>query len=115
MGKVSKSFRFETDLYEAFKRVINVDGCTVTRAFERFMAGCVESGCLVFAERGVGGFEAEARVLVDWLRKDKRSYRGEGGEEVNVAGRLVWLLTKVHDDTLRGEMEAVLKRSVSEG
>jgi len=31
---------------------------------------------LVFPDKGTGGFEAEARVLVDWLRKGKRFYRG---------------------------------------
>jgi len=89
-------------------------GCTVTGAFERFMGVCVEGGVLVFPDCGVGGFEAEARVLVDWLRKGRRFYRGEGGVEVNVSGRLVWLLTRVHDVALRGEMEEQLKKSVPE-
>jgi len=57
---------------------------------------------LAFPERGVEGFEAEARVLVDWLIKGKRFYRGEGGVEVNISGRLVCLLPKVHDSGLRG-------------
>lgn len=55
LGKVSKSFRFEVDLYEDFKRFVGVAGCTVTGAFEHFMAGRVERGSLVFAEHGVGG------------------------------------------------------------
>jgi hypothetical protein len=44
---------------------------------------------LVFPDRGTGGFEVEARVLVNWLGKGRRFYRGEGGVEVNVSGRLV--------------------------
>ena len=51
-------------------------------------------------------------MLLDWLGKGKRFYRGEGNEEVNVAGRLVWLLTKVRNSELRSNMEEVLKRSV---
>lgn len=34
--------------------------------------------------------------------------------EVNIAGRLVGLLLKVHDSELRGAMEEALKGSVSE-
>ena len=114
MGKVFKGFRFDPELYGGFKRLASAGGCTVTGVFERFMSGCVEQGSLVFAERGVEGFEAEARVLVDWLRKGKRFYRGGDGEEVSVAGRLVWLLTKVRSVELLSEVEEVLKRSVSE-
>jgi hypothetical protein len=112
--KVFKGFRFDPELYGGFRCLASGGGCTVTGAFERFMSCCVEGGALVFPERGVEGFESEARVLVDWLRKGKRFYRGEGGAEVNIAGRLVWLLTRVHDVTLRGEMEEQLKKSVAE-
>jgi hypothetical protein len=112
--KVFRGLRFDPVLYGGFKRVASVGGCTVTVAFERFMMCCVEGGVLVFPDVGVGGFEAEARVLTDWLRKGRRFYRGEGGEEVNVAGRLVWLLTRVREVELRGKMETELKRSVSE-
>ena len=73
----------------------------------------MDGAALVFPERDVAGFEAEARVLLDWLGKGKRFYRGEGNEEVNVAGRLVWLLTKVQNSELRSNMEDFLKRSVN--
>lgn len=114
MAKIFKGFRFEARLYQDFQVVASAGGCTVTGAFERFMSGCVEGGLLVFPEKTVEGFEVEARVLVDWLRKGKRFYRGEGGVEVNIAGRLVGLLLKVHNSELRGEMEEALKGSVSE-
>jgi hypothetical protein len=112
--KVLKSFKFDPQIYSSFKQLASGGGYTVTGVFERFMSGCVEGGVLVFPERGVEGFEVEARVMVDWLRKGKRFYRGEGGVEVNISGRLVWLLPKVRDSGLRGEMEDVLKGSVSE-
>lgn len=114
LAKVFKGFRFDVQLYSDFKGVASAGGCTVTGAFERFMSGCVEGGRLVFPERNIEGFEVEARVLVDWLRKGKRFYRGEGGVELNIAGRLVGLLLKVHDSELRGAMEEALKGSVSE-
>ncbi len=114
LAKVFKGFRFEAQLYRDFKSVASAGGCTVTGAFERFMGVCVEGGLLVFPERNIEGFEVEARVLVDWLRKGRRFYRGEGGVEVNIAGRLVGLLLKVRDSELRVEMEDALKSSVSE-
>jgi hypothetical protein len=112
--KVLKSFKFDPQIYSNFKQLASGGGYTVTGAFERFMSGCLEGGVLVFPERGVEGSEVEARVLVDWLHKGKRFYRGEGGLEVNITGRLVWLLPKVRDSELRGTMEKVLKDSVSE-
>ena len=115
MVKVFRGFRFDVKLYEDFGRLASVAGVTVTGAFERFMSECVEGGGLVFPEHWSADFEVEARVLVDWLRKGKRFYRGEGGEEVNISGRLVWLLLRVRDVGLRREMEEELKRSVSEG
>ena len=114
LAKVFKGIRFEAQLYRDFKSVASAGGCTVTGAFEQFMGVCVEGGLLVFPERNIEGFEAEARVLVDWLRKGRRFYRGEGGVEVNIAGRLVGLLLKVRDSELRGEIEVALKSSVSE-
>lgn len=65
------------------------------------MRGCVEVDALVFPERMVLGLEVEARVLVDWLGKGKRFYRGEDGCEVNIQGRLFSLLGKVHDAALK--------------
>ena len=114
LAKVFKGFRFDAQLYNNFKSVASAGGCTATGAFERFMSVCVEGELLVFPETNVDGFEVEARVLVDWLRKGKRFYRGKSGVEVNIAGRLVELLLKVRDSKLRGEMEEVLKSSVSE-
>jgi hypothetical protein len=43
------------------------------------MAGCVQADTLVFADRRVMDYEAEARVLVDWLGKGKYLYRSEEG------------------------------------
>jgi hypothetical protein len=114
LAKVYKGFRFETKLYSDFKSVASAGGCTATGAFERFMSVCVERALLVFPELNIEGFEVEARVLVDWLRKGKRFYRSENGVEVNIAGRLVELLLKVRNSELRGQMEDALKSSVSE-
>ena len=113
MGKVYKGFRFNPELYESFRRLASAGGYTVTGAFERFMSICVERGVLAFPDLQVEGLEAEARVLVYWLRKGKRSYRGDGGVEVNIPGRLLGLILKVRDAELRRKMEEELKRSSS--
>jgi hypothetical protein len=67
---------------------------------------------LVFPDKGILDFEVEARVFVDWLGKGKRFFRAEGGEEVNIQGRLLWLLPKVQDAALKVMIEDVLKKSV---
>ena len=74
-------------MYACFAKVAGAAGCKMTGAFERFMQGYVEADALVFAERGAN-FEVEARALMDWLGKEKRFYRAQGGVEVNVQGTL---------------------------
>ncbi|MCL4430634.1 MAG: hypothetical protein M1167_07765, partial [Chloroflexi bacterium] len=80
---------------------------------EKFMSLCVEINGIVFPDRKILDFEAEACVLTDWLAKGKHFYRTDTGEEVNVQGRLFWLLPKVHDNALRNDIEDVLKKSVT--
>ena len=113
MGKALRGFRFDVELYEDFKRIAGTGGLTITDAFERFMRGCVEAEVLVFPDKKVLDFEVEARVLVDWLGKGKLFYRSEGAEEVNIQGRLLWLLPKINNSALKRDVEDVLKKSVS--
>jgi hypothetical protein len=113
MAKTYYGVRFEPSLYSNFKALAGASGCTVTSVFERFMRSCVEAGSLDFVEKDVLDFEIEARVLVDWLCKGKCFFRDQDGEEVNVQGRLMWLLPRVHDSVLKREIEGALKRSVS--
>ncbi len=113
MGKVFRGFRFEPALYEAFCRLAEREGLTATGAFERFMAGCVGVDTLVFPDRLVSDFEAEARVLVDWLGKGRYFYRTPEGTEINICGRLLTLLPKVADPPLKRSIEETLKNSVS--
>ena len=93
--------------------VARFGGYTVTGAFEKFMSGCVEINALVFPDRRIMDFEVEARVLVDWLDKGKHFYRTDTGIEVNIQGRLLWLLPKINDSALKKVIEDVLKKSVS--
>jgi hypothetical protein len=112
LGKAFKGFRFQPQLYADFMKVARLGGYTVTGAFEKFMGGCVEVDALVFPDRRILDFEAESRVLADWLGKGKHFYRTETGEEVNIQGRLLWLLPKINDCALKKDVEEVLKKSV---
>jgi hypothetical protein len=111
--KVFRGFRFEMETYDAFCILADKKGLTATGALERFMMGCVTVDELVFADRRLLDFEAEARVLVDWLGKGKYFYRDEQGREINISGRLLSLLPKVVDGALKGKIEEALKNSVS--
>ena len=106
-------FRFDPQLYSDFKKVTGASGCTVTAAFERFMQSCIEADATVFVEKKALDFEVEARVLTDWLSKGKLFYRSQDGEEINIQGRLLGLLPKVNDATLKKDVENTLKKSVT--
>ena len=112
MTKKLYSFRFNADQYASFKQLALAKSLTVTEAFERFISICIASDELIFPDPKLLDHKAEARVLINWLKKGKYLYRKENGEENNVQGRLFWLLIKVPDAALKREIEAVLKKSV---
>ncbi len=112
--KEFKGFRFDSNLYGDFKKLASKEGTTVTAAFERFMTCCITDGALSFPKKEAGGFEAEARVLIDWLSKGKHFYRNPKGEEINICGRLIELLGKVSTPQLRLQIEEALKKTVTE-
>jgi len=112
MAKKFRAFRFNPELYASFKEVVSACGYSVTGAFEKFMGVCVESNVLVFPEKpNVEDIEAEARIILDWLKKGKYWYR-LGGEELSISGRLLTLLPKIQNRELKKDIEEGLKRSV---
>lgn len=76
------------------------------------MNGCIEANQL-FPEKINRDSEVEARILVDWLSKGKLFIRSEIGEEVNIQGRLLWLLPRVNDSALKCLIEKTLKESIA--
>jgi hypothetical protein len=54
--------------------------------------------------------EAEARVMLAWLKEGKYWVNLGGGEETSTRGRLLQLLPKVEDAELRKEIEETLKK-----
>lgn len=110
MAKKIKAFRFHPDVYMRFRELASTGGYTVTGAFEKFMRTCIECEQLVFPEPiKAEDAEAEARIMLAWLRKDRYRYSFRG-QEVSVAGRLLQLLPKVHDASLKMEIEEELKK-----
>jgi len=83
----------------------------VTEAFEGFIEACIKLGAVTFPKvpgkkRGV---DAEARVLLTWLRQGEYYDRVESKEPISMRGRLLTFLSKVQDEGLRGEIEETLK------
>ena len=113
MAKHAYSLRFRPDLYLGFRKVAKMNGYTATAVFERFMSGCVECDKLVFPDRAVLDLEVEARVLLDWQGKGEFFYRTAEGSEVNIRGRLLWLMSRVNDSGLKGLIGESLKRAVA--
>jgi hypothetical protein len=114
LGKVFKGFRFDPGLYEEFKIVAGRSGLMVTEAFEKFMRACVEVGAVKFPDAGRkrSGVEAEARVLLAWLRKGQTWYASaDEGEEISIHGKLLQMISQVEDEALQKEIEEELKKS----
>jgi hypothetical protein len=68
--KARKGFRFNPQLYTNFKELASRNGYTVAAALEKFMASAVEFG-LVFPSARNEAVEAEARVMLAWLKDGK--------------------------------------------
>jgi hypothetical protein len=112
LPKRSKLFRFNSELYSRFKDLVSKSPYTVTGAFEKFMGLCVEEGVLSFPSSvtAEGDVEAEARVMLAWLKKGKHWYSPESGEEeFSVEGRLLQLLPRVRDQALKEKIEESVK------
>ena len=109
MPKSRKGFRFNPQLYSVFKELASKNGYTVTGAFEKFMASAVEFGLVFPSANKTVHVEAEARVMLVWLRKDKYWVNLGGKAEMSTRGRLLELLPKIEDAKLREEIEETLK------
>jgi hypothetical protein len=108
MARPVRTFRFDLKIYTGFKELASKNGYTVTGALERFMADAVKFE-LVFPSAKDEAAEAEARVMLSWLKGDKYWVNLGGKEETSTRGRLLQLLPKVQDADLRKDIEETLK------
>jgi len=86
MPKSRKGFRLNPQLYGAFKESAAKNGYTVTGAFEKFMASAVEFGLSFPSAVKTEHMEAEARVMLVWLKKNKYWVNLGGKEETSTRG-----------------------------
>jgi len=110
--KRPRMFRLNPELYERFKSLVGVSGYTVTGALEKFMGCCVENGALQFPGRAADeeGLEAEARIMLALMAQRRYWYHLRSEEEnLSVEGRLLQLLQKISDSTLKKQIEETLK------
>ena len=110
MPKVFKAFRFNPQLYAGFKELASKNGYTVTAAFEKFMASAVEFGLVFPSAAKTENVEAEARVMLAWLKEGRYWVNLGGGEETSTRGRLLQLLPNVEEADLRLDIEETLKK-----
>lgn len=109
MPKARKGFRFNPQLYTNFKETASKNGYTVTAALEKFMVGAVEFG-LAFPSAKNEAAEAEARVMLAWLKDGKYWVNLGGKEETSTRGRLLQLLPQIETADLRRDIEETLKK-----
>ena len=108
MARPVRTFRFDLRIYTGFKELASKNGYTVTGALEKFMADAVKFG-LVFPSAKEEAVEAEARVMLSWLKEGKYWVNLGGKEETSTRGRLLQLLHKIGDSELRKDIEETLK------
>ncbi|MCK4434311.1 hypothetical protein KAU92_02380 [Candidatus Bathyarchaeota archaeon] len=111
MGKPLKAFRFHPDVYSSFKKVAGQGGYSMTAALEKFMEVCIREDRLVFpGPVKAEDAEREARIMLVWLKKKKYWYYFKGEGQLSVVGRLLELLPKVKDSSLKNQIEKELKK-----
>ena len=109
MPKPVRTFHFDLQIYSAFKELSSKNGYTVTGALEKFMADAVKFG-LVFPSAKNAACEAEARVMLTWLKEGKYWVNLGDKAETSTRGRLLQLLPKIEDAELRKDVEETLKK-----
>ncbi len=108
MPKARKGFRFNPQIYDTFQELASKNGYTVTAAFEKFMSDAIKYG-LSFPSDKNAALEAEARVMLTWLKAGKYWVNLGGKEETSTRGRLLQLLPKIGSAELRRDIEETLK------
>ena len=110
MPKPVRTFHFDLQIYCAFKELSSKNGYTVTAALEKFMEDAVKYG-FTFPSAKNQAAEAEARIMLSWLKEGKYWVNLGGKEETSTRGRLLELLPKIEDVDLRRAVEETLKNA----
>jgi hypothetical protein len=109
LPKPLKSFRFNPQVYSAFKKIASQNGYTATAALEKFMTAALEHGLIFPSATKTEDAEAEAKIMLAWLQQGRYWYNF-AAEEVSVEVRLLQLLPKIVSTNLKLEIEEALKK-----
>jgi len=110
MPKTLRSFKFNPQVYADFKELASKNGYSVTSAFEKFMTSAINFGLVFPTPTKTEDVEAEARIMLVWLKDGKYWVSLSGEAETSTRGRLLQLLSKIVDADLRFDIEETLKK-----
>ncbi len=109
MPKTLKSFRFNQQIYSNFQQLASKNGYTLTAAFEKFMTAAVDYGLVFPSAVKTENAEAEARVMLTWLKEGRYWVNLGDQKETSTRGRLLQLLPHIGNADLRLDIEETLK------
>jgi hypothetical protein len=106
----------EVEVWRAYRELCRGEKLRSSVPLEEFLKVVVENGSpsgvlnmmRAFRKTRAEGFEAYARVLLEWYTKGKRFFRASGSERLSVEGLLLYALKDVGDSNLRGMIEEAL-------
>jgi hypothetical protein len=110
LAKPHKSFRFDPQVFDNFRKLALKNGYTATAALEKFMNLAIDHGLVFPAAVKTENVEAEARIMLAWLKEGRYWVTLSGREETSTRGRLLLLLLNVEDVNLRVDIEETLKK-----
>jgi len=108
--------RVEAEVWGAYRAICSREKLRPSIPIEEFLRLVLENdsaSSLLSMMRGVAkaraeGFEAYARVLLDWYTHEKFWFHVEGDEDTSVEGLLLEALKLVADPQLRRQIEEAL-------
>ena len=110
IARVFKVFRFDPQVYADFKALASKNGCAMTSALEKFMADSLKFG-LIFPSAKQEAAEAEARVMLSWLKEGKYLVNLGGKEGTSKRGTYYNCCPRFKKQLEKG-VTILLKRSI---
>jgi len=114
--KMQTGMRVEVEVWRAYRVLCSRERLRPSVPVEEFLRLALENGSalgFLTLVRGatkahVEGFDAYARVLLDWYTHGKRYFNAAGQDQASVEGLLLEALKVVADSELRQQIEEAL-------
>ncbi len=114
--KKQTGVRVEASLWEAYRELCSRQRLRPSQPIEEFLRLVVDEGSALnllrlmreAARVRVEGYEAYARVLLDWFKHGKYWVEGPGEDDLSVKMLLLDAVKTVGDAELRGQIEEAL-------